>query len=183
LSETILDIKNQPAGKLWSPSDQIVALSDGSSLEHLRFPGTDNATHLIDCDSQPFIPKDWSVLSDSEQLPNRVRGQIVFDPDKIRLFLAAKQQNDLFLIGNKLRLELLDKLVLSANFLDYLLAHPGIIPPEFKGRKIFFWGTIYRDWDNESCVRCLHSIGSEWTWDKHWLDLRFYSIYPTILFN
>jgi len=33
---------------------------------------------------------------------------------------------------------------MNANVLDYLLAHPELIPEDWKNKYVFFWGTIYR---------------------------------------
>ena len=80
--------------------------------------------------------------------------------------------------GNKLRKELANKDVLNANVLDYLLAHPELIPEEWKGKLIFFWGTIYRDSDGRLYVRYLRWGGSRWNSGYGWLDNGFYSGNP-----
>ena len=72
--------------------------------------------------------------------------------------------------GTELREELKGKPVLNANVLDYLLKHPELIPEEWKGKAVFFWGTIYRDSRGNLCVRCLYWDGSRWYWSHNWLD-------------
>lgn len=138
------------------------------------------AGHVIDCDSPVFVLGGWEVLSDSEQLPNRVRGKIVFDPKKTLLFLSEKQKTD-FILGHDLRKELADKSVLGANVLDYLLAHTELIPEEWKGKSVFFWGTIYRGSDGGLCVRYLDRRGSRWDWRYRWLGHDFRSDGPAVL--
>jgi len=121
---------------------------------------------LTDCDANPFIPDGWSVEE------HKKGGMFKFNPEKISLYLSKKQKKG-SIDGHDLRKELSDKSVMNANFLDYLLAHPELIPEEWKGKYIFFWGTIYRDSYGDLSVRCLHWSGSEWDWHYHWLDHDF----------
>lgn len=143
-------------------------LATGGNLARVRQVRLGYATitqieHIIDCDADPFIPDGWKVEE------HQKGGQFKFDASQIELFLAEGQQNGKALEGNKLRKELAGKPVLNANLLDYLLAHPHLIPEEWKGKYVFFWGTIYRDSDGYLCVRCLRWNGDRWDWDYHWL--------------
>lgn len=130
--------------------------------------------HLIDCDVAPFIPDGWTVEE------HKLGGQYKFSQDNISLYLSAKQ-NKGSIEGNKLRKELADKPVLNANVLDYLLAHPEVIPEEWKGKYLFFWGTIYRNSRGDLCVRYLYWYGSQWYWLYRWLDDDFDSDNPAVL--
>lgn len=118
---------------------------------------------LIDCDSAPFVPDGLSVED------HKKGGMFKFNPEKISLYLSKKQKKG-SIGGYDLRKELADKPVMNANVLDYLLARPELIPKEWKGKYIFFWGTIYRDSDGDLCVRYLGWNGSEWDWYCNWLD-------------
>ena len=130
--------------------------------------------HLIDCDSAPFIPNGWSVEE------HKKGGFFKFDPAKISLYLSKKQKKG-SIGGHDLRKELSDKPVMNANVLDYLLAHPELIPEEWKGKYIFFWGTIYRRSVGSLCVRFLYWHGSKWYWSCLWLDYDFLSAGPAAL--
>ena len=127
--------------------------------------------HLIDCDANPFVPNGLEV-SDHKRC-----GQFKWNPDNILLYLSKHQKKG-SVEGNKLRKELANKDVLNANVLDYLLAHPELIPEEWKGKLIFFWGTIYRDSDGRLYVRYLRWGGSRWNSGYGWLDNGFYSGNP-----
>jgi len=118
--------------------------------------------HLIDCDVNPFIPNGWAVEE------HKKGGMFKFNPEKISLYLSKKQKKEI-IGGYDLRKELADKPVMNANVLDYLLAHPELIPEEWKGKYIFFWGTIYRDSDGRLYVRYLCWYGSKWCWDYNCL--------------
>ena len=124
---------------------------------------------VIDCDDAPFTPNGWTVEEHNKM------GQIEWNSEKIELYLSKGQKNK-WIEGNKLRKELEDKPVLNANVLDYLLAHPHLIPDEWKKDKngntryIFFWGTIYRSSGGYLVVRCLFFDGGEWDWCYYWRD-------------
>ena len=64
--------------------------------------------------------------------------------------------------GEQLQTELANEPVLNANVLDYLLAHPTLIPDEWKDKYIFFWGTVYRHSLGGLCVRYLCFSDGEW---------------------
>lgn len=114
--------------------------------------------HLIDCDADPFIPKGWSVAE------HQRGGQIKLDPEKLQLYLSPNQQDGKRIEGYKLRWELVEKTILNVNALDYLLANPYLIREEWKGQKVFFWGTLYQDADGNHYVRFLYWGGRSWCW-------------------
>lgn len=120
--------------------------------------------HIIDCDADPFVPEGWKVES------HKKGGSFEWDQTKVKLHLSPNQQNGKIIEGNKLRKELESEPVLNANVLDYLLAHPELIPEEWKGKAIFFWGTIYRGSGGNLYVRYLRWDGSQWSWHSDWLD-------------
>jgi len=125
-------------------------------------------THTIDCDAHPFVPDGWSVHKE-DQLKSSVSGQLRWNPDKVELHTCPEQEKGT-IEGNKLHKKLQGQPVLNANVLDYLLANPHLIPEEWKGKYVFFWGTIYRGSDGRLCVRCLFWRGGGWRWVGDWLD-------------
>lgn len=133
----------------------------------------DDAT-TINCDTDPFIPSGWSIEE------HRKGGQFKWNPSSIELFVSEEQQKK-YIKGNKLRKILKDRGVLNANVLDYLLANPHLISEEWKGKWIFFWGTIYRSSDGCLCVRCLRWLVGRWRWDARWLDSDWYDVCPAAL--
>jgi hypothetical protein len=124
--------------------------------------------HLIDLDADPRIPYEgWKVEE------HKKGGQFKWDASKVQLFLNKKQQDGESIEGNKLRKELADKPLYNANLLDYLLDNPHLIPEEWKGKAVCFWGTIYRRSDDRLCVRCLVWRGGRWEQYHYWLDYFF----------
>jgi hypothetical protein len=120
--------------------------------------------NLINCDTDPFVPCGWKIIE------HRKGGYLKWDPKKISLHLSENQKNGKFIKGNDLRKELENLPVLNANILDYLFINPYFIPEEWKGKYIFFWGTIFRDSGGGLRVRCLRWSGRRWYWHWSWLD-------------
>lgn len=190
-TELMLDVGQANELKLafgragWNNAE-IKKLCEGSFLTYLlplvREYG-DTATvspvpHVIDCDTYPFVPNGWTVVS------HKKGGQIAFNPAKIKLHLSTNQQNGKLIEGNKLRKELANEPVLNANVLDYLLKNPRLIPEEWKKdasgntRYIFFWGTIYRYSYGNLFVRYLCWLNGSWRWGHYWLGSAWYGDNP-----
>lgn len=118
--------------------------------------------HVIDCDAYPSVPALWSVEE------HKKSGFFKFDPAKISLYLSRNQRR-YSVSGNDLRKVLTNKSVMNANVLDYLRLHQELIPEEWKGRQIVFWGTIYRGNDGLLYVRYLFWNGARWDWFYSWI--------------
>ena len=130
---------------------------------------------IIDCDSDPFIPDGWTVEE------HRKGGQFQWDSAKVSLYLSKRQKGGKLITGDDLRREPEGQPVLNANVLDYLLAHPELIPDEWKGKYIFFWGTIYRNRVGRLYVRDLAWNGDGWRWSYRWLDSVWFSDNPAAI--
>ena len=156
---------------------QIKALSEGDLLARVRdvilgIAEIKPIEHLIDFDVKPSIPNGWTILPAEDQIPSRARGKVKFDPTKVKLHLDRNQETGA-IEGNNLRKKLENAPVYGAQLLDFYLANPHLIPEEWKGKYVFFWGTIYRDSDGSLYVRCLCWNGVRWHWDCDWLDSDF----------
>ena len=153
--------------------------------KHTQFLNVHRGTHkivanecVVNCDTAPFVPGNWSVETHPigigfVTLEKRADGQLYIDGKKVILYLSKKQMNGKVIVGNDLREELSGKKILNANILDYLLAHPELIPEEWKVKPIFFWGTIYRLLIGDLSVRYLCWRGAEWGWGNYWLGHGF----------
>ncbi|MDI3496082.1 MAG: hypothetical protein PWQ35_103 [Patescibacteria group bacterium] len=126
--------------------------------------------HLIDCNANPSTPAGWLFEE------HKRNGLFEFDPAKVFLYLSEKQKKGT-ISGYDLRKELRNKPVMNANVLDYLLAHIELIPEEWKGKFVYFWGTIYRYSIDSLYVRCLlwDSYNLEWRCCYIWLNYKFNS--------
>jgi hypothetical protein len=131
--------------------------------------------HLIDLAANPFIPEDWTVEE------HKKGGQWKWDPTKVKLYPSDQQQAGKCIKGDDLRKEFEDKPVLNANVLDYLLQHPHLIPDVWKGKWVFFWGTIYRGPYGFLYVRCLYWGGGAWFWGYYWLGYDWCSGRPALV--
>ena len=127
----------------------------------------------IDITKQPYTPNGWTVESHDVSIKT-------FDPKKIELVNEVKD-GETAITGTEYRARLEGKPVLNANVLDYLLKNLHLIPEDWKGKAIFFWGTIYRYSDGDLCVRYLCWDGSGWGWNYRWLGNRWSSDDPAAL--
>lgn len=91
-----------------------------------------------------------------------------FDPQTLSLHLEPEQEKK-YIKGHILAERLKDK-ALNASVLDYLLENPKLIPDEWKGKWVYFWGTIYRNSGGDLYVRCLDWDDGQWQSNYHWLD-------------
>lgn len=122
-----------------------------------------SASIVIDLDAGPFVPDGWKVEE------HQKGGQFAFDQSKVTLHLHTGQLNGGRIKGTSLQKKLTNLPVMNANMLDWYLAHPQHIPEEWKGKYVFFWGTVYRDRFGNLCVRCLYWLGGQWSWGDDWL--------------
>lgn len=132
-------------------------------IEH-RNPRVDTLTELIvDLDAPPFIPNGWMVESHKQS------GRWRYDATKVSLYLSDDQKDGKGLTGSKFRQELKSQLVMNANMLEFYLAHTSLIPEDWKGKAVFFWGTVYCDASGRLYVRCLGWRGKRWDWSDRCL--------------
>lgn len=118
----------------------------------------------IDQDADHIVPKGWTVEEHQKQ------GQFKWDPAKVALFLSESLKSNSVIEGHELRKELKGKRAANACLLNYLLANPHLIPEEWKGKYVFFWGSIYRDRDDALCVFYLE-WGGAWGWGVRYRKL------------
>ncbi len=133
--------------------------------------------YLIDCDADAKIPEgyNWTVVE------HRKMGNYKFNPVQLSLHFSKKQQASGFIEGDELRKELKDKKVLNSNVLWFLLDNPTLIPDEWKGKAVLFWGTIFRGSDGDLYVLYLRWDGSAWNWYDFWFGNDFDSSTPAVL--
>lgn len=131
--------------------------------------------HIVDLDADPVLPNGWKVED------HKKGGKWKFDPRQVSLHLSSNQMCNKTIVGNELRKELAREPVANANLLDWYLAHPEFIPEEWKGKAVFFWGTIYRRSVGHLYVRCLCWNGGGWHWHCYWLNRVFDSCYLALV--
>ncbi len=130
----------------------------------------------VDWSSAPFIP--WSDGVVIEHLDNGIlklerRGEDLYaNSEKVGLYFSEQQRGGNYLEGHALRKELSDKRRYNANLLDFLIKKENqcLIPESWKGKRVYFWGTIYRRADNRLYSRFLFWDGAEWHWLFSYLE-------------
>jgi hypothetical protein len=118
--------------------------------------------HIIDLEAMPTSLHDsWKIEE------HQGKGRWEWNPKELELYLSAKQKIGR-VEGDKLRQRISHPL--NANVLDYLLKNPELIPDDWKGKYIFFWGTVYRDDGGGLHVRCIGWYSGGWRWSFQWLE-------------
>jgi len=118
--------------------------------------------YLVDLDADPFIPEGWKLEE------HQKGGKDEYNSVKVELYLSKKQKSGM-IGGHDLRKELKGQPVMNANLLDFYLKNLHLIPESWKGKVVFFWGTIYRDAGGYLYVRYLYWAGGSWVWYYRWL--------------
>ena len=104
--------------------------------------------HRVNLDVKPYVPAGCSI---KEHLKSGI-----VDIERITLYSSKKIK---FLM--EVLTEVDDKRLANASFLDYLVCNKGLIASNWKGLKLIFAGTIYRNFKGELFVRSL-------SWDESW---------------
>ncbi|MDO8516116.1 MAG: hypothetical protein Q7S28_02600 [bacterium] len=96
---------------------------------------------------------------------------VIIDPAKIDLaVMLSSGEGSISGKENQKRLKASGKTLLDVRVMEELLKHPELIPDSWKGKYVFFWGTIFRDADGRLSVPCLCWGGDGWYWDDRWLS-------------
>jgi hypothetical protein len=90
------------------------------------------------------------LAPEAEQLPDRLRGKFQGDATEFLRLVNEGMRNGDWVSGC---------LQLPVQLMDYLLAHPYLIPAELEGRSIRFWGHIYYGVNNGKYIRMLYWNG------------------------
>lgn len=156
----------------------IKMLCEGDMLKHVlpvvrKCAEVKLIQYTVDCTANALVPEDTEIMA--VEYHNTILGQLDLDVSSIGLHLSNEQQDVdaqakgmRFIKGDDLRQKIEHKDVLNACVLDYLLAHPEFIPNEWKGMRVFFWGTIYRNSAGSLIVRYLSWNGDKWYWDRRY---------------
>ncbi len=106
-----------------------------------------------------------------------------WNPAKVSLYLSEKQQRKRECdFGKILEKDLNDRNepICNANVLDYLLLHQELIPEEWRGMTIYFWGTKYLLPSGNRCIRCMGWDGKKWRSGRSRIDRAFTADTPAI---
>ncbi|MBN1585422.1 hypothetical protein JW899_03585 [Candidatus Uhrbacteria bacterium] len=134
------------------------------------------AKNDINLEAAPFVPEGWKICPE-DQVKSAVRGLFRWRQGVIKLHLDERQKN-WAVPGHDLHKVIEGQPVLSAHVLDYLLAHQELIPESWKGKVVFFWGTVYRSRYGFPFVRDLYWFGTAWAGGSYCLEVGFGSSAP-----
>jgi hypothetical protein len=145
-----------------TPAAPSVRSNTGLSLGSLGSPQLPppppETFYVIDCEPDPFVPR-WCTRVEEHNHVEPFKFSLINLP--LSVYSAPFDKP---ITGDALRRKFAPLRLPNANILDYLLAHPTLIPDDWSDKKVFFWGTIYRDWLGLRVVRYLFRLHGSWTW-------------------
>lgn len=110
---------------------------------------------IINLDAAPFEPDGLYAIR------HQAGGQFDFDPQRVNCYLSPQQCESSLIKGVDLLTQLEGQNCFNTNMLDWYLNNTQHIPEDFKGKIVFFWGTVYCQRDEEY-VRCLLWDNDKW---------------------
>lgn len=87
------------------------------------------------------------------------------DGRKVMLFLSERQEKGQTIRGYELRYALTGKPVLNATLADALYENQHLVPEDWQGKVVYFWGTRFSGRGGDGCVRCLFFGVGAWRRD------------------
>ena len=126
-------------------------------------------TNIVDLDADAWVPSTWTC---DQEKDHKRGGQFTWDPSRVKLHLFEGQKNGSTMTRDRLKAELRDIPVCNSNMLLFLFRNQHLIPEEFKGKRIFFWGTIYHDKIKQDVFYVTYLFWHEqkkgWLWGYVW---------------
>lgn len=121
---------------------------------------TANAVMDSAADATTNCQKNWRVV---EHRP-RIKLWFGFDPSNVVLVWVSDQIELRSIGGRDLREILADQPVLNANDMNWILEpeNQHLIPEDWRGNNVFFWGTVYADEDNNQYVGYIFWCDGSW---------------------
>ena len=148
------------------------------------------ASYILPIDrSTPFDPEEffgegWSIwrgpadgdgLKGEEEEDPRSLALNEINPSKIELIITLTEgEESVNGEENLRRLQATGNILLDANVLLAFWNNQHLIPESWKGKYVYFPGTILRDPDGGRLVFYLGWNGSEWHWSYYWLGGDWY---------
>lgn len=168
LSRKFREIEKRISGKTLSFEDVVDVLQriiiEGKSAYHLKVIDGLIGTNM--CTSNDYVIKTNFQLN-----------CLIPDLGKIKLYLSEEQKRGSWIGKNNLLIELSHRGVLGADVLEHLLIHQNLIPVDWRGKRILFWGTLYKKigyLEDKTFVRCLVWNFEKWVDDYYCVDSDMY---------
>jgi hypothetical protein len=154
---------------------------------------------IINYSGKPFLPPgfvDGRFPEDDMRIPmkgpttlEKRNGKLFVNDREVSIYLSANQRAGRVIRREKLWQELRHRETIDSCIMDTLLEHPYLIPEDWDGKHIYFWGTILHDEDRGSathgdfCVRYMfRDVGGRWKWSYGWFNYDAGRIHPAAYF-
>lgn len=153
----------------YTPDDITKMRSDTERLKQFKdvLKGQSEITkvkHIIDLDADPYLSDGDNDETGWEVEIHTQGGQFEWDLSRIKLFtsLGSVPGKSKYVNSYNLYKKVKEKPVFNLNMLDYLLECQKLIPDAWKGKAIFFWGTILRGKGDIHAVYYMTWTGERW---------------------
>lgn len=131
---------------------------------------------IIDTTKVQELPS-WATL-----VENKTFGKIEWKPEDFDLYLSEEQKTG-YITGHTLREKLKDEPVMNLAMAQFFLDNPKLYPEAWKGKWIYFWGTIVQHSDGYLRVPYLIGRGDLVVLSWYWLAYYWHSHYPALRFG
>lgn len=136
--------------------------------------------HFINCDDIPRIPKGWELIRHDQC------GKIKWETENVSFYVVPDlQENGKKIRGYGVRRMIEEMPVLNINAMRYLLRRQCLIPKKWRGKAIFFWGTIFRDHNHNLIVYYMfwEDKYKQWQESFAWFGAELDEDNPAILYK
>lgn len=165
LAQKVIDSKGNELAK------KLVGLISGNySVSETKSTSVIPINRFSPFNPEEFIGKKgkgWMIEEEDERSLKLTE----LDLAKVRLETTLKRGESSVNGEEKLRrLKKLDCIRLDAKVFQALWENKHLIPGDWKGKTIFFVGTIFRGRHGDRYILALFWGGSAWGWNSYWLD-------------
>lgn len=131
----------------------------------------------IDLGAAPTIPTDLILTQ------HLLGGLWSWNPREIAVWFARGQELGTVLDSTEMLHSIGAKRPLNANLLDWLLGNLQLVPPQWKGKEILFWGTQFRTLRHHRRVRTLDLRGTRPVPGLHAFEWGFDNLHPAVVWK
>jgi hypothetical protein len=134
--------------------------------------------HIIDCDIQPVIPPSLVDVQVCQHLPG---GKFEWDPNEITLHLCEGQEEGIPASEVYQKLDGLP--CVNGAVMDFLLEHQELIPEDWQGKAVFFWGTIFAGPSDCFYVGYIRRLAGTWYRESAMFHQEMTKLEPAAVFK
>ncbi len=120
-------------------------------------------------DPVAFLRQGWSIEREEQDERSLALTEVDLSKVKLKTYL---RKGEVSITGEEKlnRAKASGDIRLDARFFMALWNNKKLIPESWKGKTIYFDGTILRSPSGGRCVLCLYWLDDQWDWSYYWLE-------------